>query len=64
MTGTDLSSHQTVASRDARTGWTGWVVLGGILMIMMGAYQAIVGSVALFDDAYHALAAHGGEVRA
>jgi hypothetical protein len=59
MTGTDRSSYQTRASRDAPSGWAGWVVFAGILMIMMGAYQAIVGLVALFDDGYYVVRPEG-----
>ena len=59
MTGTDRSSYQTRASRDAPSGWTGWVVFAGVLMIMMGAYQAILGFVALFDDGYYAVRPDG-----
>jgi hypothetical protein len=59
MTDTDQSSYQTRASRDAPSGWAGWVVFAGILMIMMGFYQAIVGFVAIFDDGYYAVRPDG-----
>ena len=35
------------------TGWVGWVVFAGILMIMVGMFQAIMGFVALFKDNYY-----------
>ena len=33
-----------------RTGWTGWIVFAGIMMIIVGALQGIYGLVALFND--------------
>jgi hypothetical protein len=35
------------------TGWTGWVVFAGLMMIMVGSFQAIEGLVALFDDGFY-----------
>lgn len=32
------------------TGWSGWVVFGGVMMIIIGAMNAIYGLVALFND--------------
>jgi hypothetical protein len=37
-------------STDQRTGWTGWVVFAGVMMIMGGILWAIVGLVALFNS--------------
>src|SRR5262245_15995842 len=34
------------------SGWGGWVVFAGILMILLGAFQAIEGLVALFNEQY------------
>ncbi|GAB3098642.1 DUF7144 family membrane protein [Isoptericola nanjingensis] len=34
------------------TGWAGWVVFAGTLMIMLGIFHAIQGVVALFNDEY------------
>lgn len=33
-----------------QTGWTGWVVFAGILMVLSGALWAIQGLIALFND--------------
>jgi hypothetical protein len=41
------------------TGWTGWVVFGGVMLIMMGAFQIIEGLVALFDDGFYAVGSEG-----
>jgi len=34
------------------TGWTGWVVFAGIMMVMLGVFHAIEGLIALFQDEY------------
>jgi hypothetical protein len=34
------------------TGWVGWVLFAGIMMVMLGTFQAIEGLVALFKDSY------------
>jgi hypothetical protein len=61
MTGT---SHRDTAETDTRygdapTGWTGWVVFGGVMLIMLGAFQIIQGLVALFDDGFYLVASNG-----
>jgi hypothetical protein len=38
---------------NGRTMWAGWVWFAGIMMIMMGAFGAIEGLVALFRDQYY-----------
>jgi hypothetical protein len=42
-----------------RTVWLGWVYFAGIMMIMLGFFQAIAGLVALFDDGYYLVADSG-----
>jgi hypothetical protein len=37
---------------DQPTAWVGWIVYAGVMMIMLGIFQAIEGFVALFDDKY------------
>jgi hypothetical protein len=44
---------------DERTGWAGWVVFGGLMLILMGALQIIQGLVALFDDGFYAVSSSG-----
>jgi hypothetical protein len=41
------------------TGWTGWIAFSGILMIMLGGFQAMVGFVALFRDDYYLVTSDG-----
>ena len=53
------TAHATHAT--PRTGWLGWVYFAGIMMIMLGSFQAIAGLVALFDDTYY-LVPNGGLV--
>lgn len=44
---------------DEPSGWTGWIVFAGVMMLMMGAFHAIQGLVALFQDTYYLVAAEG-----
>jgi hypothetical protein len=41
------------------TGWAGWVVFGGVMLMMLGAFQAIEGLVALFDDGFFLVRPNG-----
>lgn len=48
------------AERETRsTGWVGWVVFGGVMMIVLGAFQAIEGLVALFNNEFYLVGAEG-----
>ena len=38
--------------------WEGWVLFGAMLMVLLGAFQAITGLVALFDDGYYLVSAN------
>ena len=33
--------------------WTGWILFGAMMMILLGTFQAIAGLVALFNDGYY-----------
>ena len=35
------------------TGWAGWVVFGGMMMILLGSFQAMAGGVALLNSGYY-----------
>lgn len=59
MSDTDQSAYGSRAADRTTSGWVGWVVFAGILMVMMGAYQAILGLVALFDDGYYVVRPEG-----
>ena len=41
------------------TGWVGWIFFSGILMVMLGAFHAIMGFVALFKDEYYLVGRNG-----
>ena len=60
---TDTSHRDSAETRDAYadpvTGWAGWVVFGGVMLIMLGAFQIIEGLVALFDDGFYAVTSGG-----
>lgn len=54
--------RQTKGAREAPpepTGWVGWVVFAGLIMIMVGTFQVIAGLVALFNDDYFAVGQNG-----
>jgi len=60
---TDTSHRRSAATDvpydDEATAWAGWVVFGGVMLIMMGAFQFIQGLVALFDDGFYAVSSTG-----
>src|SRR3954464_5637910 len=41
------------------TGWAGWVSFAGIMLIMLGIFQAIEGFVAIFDNGYYLVRPNG-----
>ncbi|WP_116450380.1 DUF7144 family membrane protein [Blastococcus litoris] len=58
------TSHRRITETDTRyddelSGWTGWVVFGGVMLIMLGAFQVIEGLVALFDDGFYLVRSSG-----
>lgn len=42
-----------------RTAWVGWILFAGVMMILIGAFQAIAGLVALFRDTYYLVTSSG-----
>lgn len=38
------------------TAWTGWVVFGAMMMIALGAFHAVAGLVAVFNNSYYTVA--------
>jgi hypothetical protein len=46
-------------SGPAPTGWTGWVVFAGFIMILLGVFQAIQGMVAIFSDDFYRVTERG-----
>jgi hypothetical protein len=47
------TSRVAYGNRPDPTGWTGWVVFASFMMFLVGAFQAIEGLVALFDDGFY-----------
>jgi hypothetical protein len=41
------------------TGWVGWIVFAGTIMLLIGTFHAIQGLVALFDDGYYVVRPNG-----
>src|SRR5947209_2517236 len=41
------------------TGWAGWVVFGGVMLIMAGLFQVVQGLVALFNDGFYLVRTNG-----
>jgi hypothetical protein len=41
------------------SGWAGWVVFAGVMMILLGFFQAIEGLVAIFDRGFYLVAPEG-----
>ena len=48
-----------VAYSESPSGWSGWVVFGGVMMIMLGSFQIIQGLVALFEDGFYLVRPNG-----
>lgn len=41
------------------SGWAGWAMFAGVMMITLGAFQAIAGLTALFNDSWYAVTKSG-----
>lgn len=46
-------SYTTPRQPEKTTGWTGWVAFGGVMLILLGLFQAVEGLVAVFDEGYY-----------
>lgn len=60
----NISTTPSPADRPNRnraepTGWVGWVVFGGVMMVLVGGFQATMGLVALFNDEYFLVTSGG-----
>jgi hypothetical protein len=58
-TSADYASTGYASDRPEVTGWVGWVTFAGIMLIMLGIFQAIEGFVAIFDDGYYLVRPNG-----
>ena len=50
MTSTPSTRSADRSGSQARTGWVGWLLFAGIMLILVGAFQLIDGLIALFND--------------
>lgn len=62
----DTTQESTATSTSRRrqdlpepTGWVGWIVFAGMMMLMLGTFHAIQGLVALFQDEYFLVGKNG-----
>jgi hypothetical protein len=53
------SSYERPPMATGMSGWVGWVVFAGIMMVMLGTFHIIDGLIALFKDDYY-LVTNGG----
>ena len=61
---TDTASTAGVGSSARRsvpepTGWVGWIVFAGTMMVMIGVFHVIQGLVAIFNDEYYLVGKNG-----
>ena len=61
MTDTSRRTYAETSTRydEEPTAWAGWVVFGGVMLIMLGTFQVIQGLVALFDDGFYLVGPEG-----
>lgn len=53
------AAHARADSYAEPSGWTGWILFAGLMMILMGSFGAIQGLVALFNRGYYAVGPNG-----
>jgi hypothetical protein len=57
--GRPAETDYLATDREQVTGWAGWVAFGGVMLIMVGGWQMIMGFVALFQDDYYLVTSGG-----
>ena len=55
---TGTAGSPSLWHKDASS-WTGWITFAAIIAITMGAYEAIMGLVAIFNDEYYLVGKNG-----
>jgi hypothetical protein len=53
------SAHRSDAASGGPSAWAGWVVFASVMMMVVGAFQAVVGLTALFDSGYYVVGQSG-----
>jgi hypothetical protein len=56
---TRATADRSAQRREEPTAWVGWIFFGGTMMVMLGAFHAVAGLVALFDDTYYLVGSNG-----
>jgi uncharacterized membrane protein len=64
MAATSHGTNQASGNRQSMryqepTAWAGWVVFGGTLLILIGAFQVVQGLVAVFNDGFYLVSPKG-----
>jgi hypothetical protein len=60
MTGTSHRPSMDTTGYDQQpSAWAGWVVFGGVMLVLLGVFQLIEGLVALFDDGFYLVRENG-----
>ena len=59
MTDIPTSRSADRSTTSTSTGWVGWLVFAGIMMILVGAFQVIDGLIALFKDDFYVVRPNG-----
>jgi hypothetical protein len=57
--GARVPSQSSASRADDATGWVGWIVFAGVMMVTIGILHAIQGFVALFKDTYYLVSKRG-----
>lgn len=55
----DGAYHGDTMNEPQRTGWTGWVAFGGIMLVLLGLFHAVEGLVSVFDHGYYLVGSSG-----
>ena len=53
------SVYEPTGGAPAATGWTGWIVFGGVMLVMLGVFHVIEGIVALFREDFYLVGSSG-----
>src|SRR6476469_4207627 len=53
------SVYEPTAGAPAATGWTGWIVFAGVMLVMLGVFHVIEALVALFREDFYLVGSKG-----
>jgi len=60
---TETAPRQSARAGGAPSGWVGWIIFAGVMMIMVGSFHVIQGLVAVFNDEYYLVTKSGLTVK-